>query len=114
MPRVSPTVAGALGPFIEAVGEEDAAPALQGIPEGRLRFQRFAAGDGALAQRLGARLAHVDAAGLPHAGDLARLAAQAAIRGELLAPERVEPAYLRNQVALTLAEQQALRKDKGP
>ena len=27
----------------------------------------------------------------------------------LVAPERVEPAYLRNNVALTLAEQQALR-----
>lgn len=72
----------------------------------------FAAGDNALAQRLGARLAQVDAAGLPHAGDLARLAAHAAGRGELMAPERVEPAYLRNQVALTLAEQQALRKDR--
>lgn len=69
----------------------------------------FAAGDGALAVRLGSRLAQVDAAALPHAADLARLAARAAARGELLAPERIEPAYLRNQVALTLAEQQASR-----
>ena len=39
----------------------------------------------------------------------ARLAAMCAARGELLAPEKVEPTYLRNQVALTLAQQQALR-----
>ncbi|MEG3158863.1 tRNA (adenosine(37)-N6)-threonylcarbamoyltransferase complex dimerization subunit type 1 TsaB, partial [Lysobacter zhanggongensis] len=50
-----------------------------------------------------------DAAALPHAADVARLAAMCAARGELLAPEKVEPTYLRNQVALTLARQQALR-----
>lgn len=69
----------------------------------------FAAADGALQARLGARLAHVDAGALPHAGDVARLAAQAFMRGERMAPELVEPAYLRNNVALTLAQQQALR-----
>ena len=69
----------------------------------------FAAGEGALADQLRGRLAGVDPQALPRASDLARLAAAAAARGELLAPERVEPAYLRNQVALTLAEQQALR-----
>jgi len=69
----------------------------------------FAAADGALQRRLAHRLAQVDAAALPHAADVARLAAQAWTRGEALAPERVEPAYLRNNVALTLAEQQALR-----
>ena len=37
------------------------------------------------------------------------LAAMCTARGELLAPEKVEPTYLRNQVALTLAQQQALR-----
>lgn len=70
----------------------------------------FAAGDGALAQRLASELVHVDATALPRAADLARLAAHAAVRGELLPPERIEPAYLRNQVALTLAEQQARRQ----
>lgn len=69
----------------------------------------FAAGDGALATRLAGRLATVDAGALPHAADLARLAAHTAGRGDLLAPERIEPAYLRDQVALTLAGQQALR-----
>ena len=53
--------------------------------------------------------ATVDAAALPHAADVARLACAAFARGEAIAPERIEPAYLRNNVALTLAEQQALR-----
>ena len=94
----------------EAVGPADAVElpqaagvAWHGVGTG------FAAGGGALADRLAARLARVDAAALPHAADLARLAARAAGRGELVAPERIEPAYLRDRVALTLAEQQALR-----
>jgi tRNA threonylcarbamoyladenosine biosynthesis protein TsaB len=70
----------------------------------------FAAVDGALQLRLGSRLASVDAGALPHAADVARLAAVAFARGEAIAPERLEPAYLRDNVALTLAEQQALRK----
>jgi len=69
----------------------------------------FAAADGALRQRLGARFAAIDADALPHAADLARLAAAAYARGESIAPERIEPAYLRNNVALTIAEQAALR-----
>lgn len=69
----------------------------------------FAALDGQLTARLGDRFAGVDAAALPHAADLARLAAAAFARGEAVAPEQVEPAYLRNNVALTLAEQQARR-----
>lgn len=69
----------------------------------------FAAADGALKQRLAPRLGIVDDGALPHAADLARLAAAAFARGEALAPERLEPAYLRDQVALPLAEQQALR-----
>lgn len=69
----------------------------------------FAAADGALRNRLQAQLGTVDAAALPHAADVARLAVLAYARGEALAPERAEPAYLRNHVALTLAEQQALR-----
>ncbi|MBN7135544.1 tRNA N6-adenosine(37)-N6-threonylcarbamoyltransferase complex dimerization subunit TsaB [Lysobacter enzymogenes] len=69
----------------------------------------FAAADGALRERLGARFAAIDADALPRAADLARLAAAAYARGETLAPERIEPAYLRNNVALTIAEQAALR-----
>lgn len=69
----------------------------------------FAALEGALGNRLRARLASVDANALPHAADVARLAVMAHARGESVAPERLEPAYLRNQVALTLVEQQAAR-----
>jgi tRNA threonylcarbamoyladenosine biosynthesis protein TsaB len=65
----------------------------------------FAADDGALVAMLGDALERIDASALPHACDLARLAAAAYDRGETLAPERVEPAYLRDKVALTLGEQ---------
>ena len=65
----------------------------------------FAAENGALIETLGARLVHADASALPHAADVARLAAVAYERGEgLLAPEDLQPAYLRNKVAFTLAE----------
>ena len=73
----------------------------------------FAALGGRLRQRLGDRLVAVDADALPHAADVARLAVTAFARGEALAPEFVEPAYLRNHVALTIAEQQALRDSRG-
>ena len=67
----------------------------------------FAAQDNALATHLATQLASVDAEALPHAADVARLAIAACKRGEAVAPERIEPAYLRNNVALTLAEQRA-------
>lgn len=69
----------------------------------------FAAAEGVLARRLADRLAAVDAAALPRAADLARLGAVAMAAGGAVAPERVEPAYLRDHVALTLAEQTAAR-----
>ena len=68
----------------------------------------FAAQGGALA-RLATQAYSIDAEALPHAADVARLALAAHARGEALAPERVEPAYLRNRVALTLNEQAAAR-----
>ena len=63
-------------------------------------------------ERLRGRLASLDAAALPHAGNVARLGALAFARGGAIAPERVEPAYLRNNVALTIAEQEALRASR--
>jgi tRNA threonylcarbamoyladenosine biosynthesis protein TsaB len=69
----------------------------------------FAADDGALVKTLGVSLARYDATALPHAADVARLAVRAFARGEAIAPERAEPAYLRDKVALTLAEQAASR-----
>ena len=65
----------------------------------------FAAGDGALIATLGDALDQCDGSALPHASDLTRLAVTAYDRGEALSPERVEPAYLRDKVALTLSEQ---------
>jgi tRNA threonylcarbamoyladenosine biosynthesis protein TsaB len=88
-------------------------PDLAAVPEGddwHGAGTGFAAAEGALQARLQGRLVAVDAQALPHAADVARLAALAFGRGEALAAERVEPAYLRNDVALTLAQQQALRK----
>ena len=97
-----------------AVGAEQVlAPEAVPLPAGGGRWQGvgtgFAAGGGALARRLGPELERIDAAALPHAADLARLAALAWARGEAVGPERAEPAYLRDNVALTLVEQQALR-----
>lgn len=65
----------------------------------------FSAESGALVTRLGDALAGFDAAALPHASDLAWLAAGAFARGEAVAPDQLEPAYLRDKVALTLVEQ---------
>jgi len=69
----------------------------------------FAAADGALVTYLSDRLSSIDAAALPHAADVARLAAAAFLRGEAVAADRIEPAYLRNDVALTLVQQAANR-----
>lgn len=73
----------------------------------------FAAQDGVLVDRLRNALVDVDAAALPRASDVARIAAVEFERGGAIAPERVEPAYLRNDVALTLVQQQALRASRG-
>lgn len=94
--------------LVRAVGEErvlapEAVPAIGartiGVGTG------FAANAGALIRRLGDVLARYDATALPHATDLARLAARDFNLGKATAPDRVEPAYLRNKVALTLSEQ---------
>jgi tRNA threonylcarbamoyladenosine biosynthesis protein TsaB len=65
----------------------------------------FAANAGALVVAMGASLQRFDATALPHAADLARLAVRDFNAGKAMAPERIEPAYLRNKVALTLSEQ---------
>lgn len=87
----------------DAVDMPDAVGGWRGVGTG------FAAVDGVLQTRLSGRLITVDADALPRAGNIARLAAKAWARGEAVPPERAEPAYLRNQVALTIAEQKALR-----
>ena len=72
----------------------------------------FSAADGAVPTLLGGTLSGVDATALPQASDVLALALPMLARGEAVAPERVEPAYLRDNVALTLVEQQALRASK--
>lgn len=69
----------------------------------------LAADGSTLVTTLGDALLASDPLALPRAGDVARLAASAFARGEAIAPDALEPAYLRNKVALTLAEQQAAR-----
>ncbi|NZA26749.1 tRNA (adenosine(37)-N6)-threonylcarbamoyltransferase complex dimerization subunit type 1 TsaB [Luteimonas sp. SJ-92] len=88
----------------DAVALPDEAPGWLGVGTG------FAAADGALAMRLGPAMRSIDAAALPRAGDVARLAAAEFAAGGGVAPESLEPAYLRDNVALTLAEQQARRR----
>ena len=58
-----------------------------------------------LAEALVAKLLLCDPLALPHAADLARLAAIDFAAGRAIAPDRLEPAYLRDKVALTLSEQ---------
>lgn len=72
----------------------------------------FAAADSHLTDRLASRLVGVDAQALPRASDVLKIAVPAFARGEAIAPELVQPAYLRDNVALTLIEQQALRASK--
>lgn len=72
----------------------------------------FAAEGGVLAARFGARLRAIDAEALPQAADVARLAHGLFRRGAAVAPEQLEPAYLRDNVALTIAEQEALRASR--
>ncbi len=85
----------------EAICDGPVGESWQGVGTG------FAAVGGALGARLGTLVSDVDATALPHAGDLVRLAVREFARGGACAPEQAEPAYLRNHVALTLAEQAA-------
>jgi tRNA threonylcarbamoyladenosine biosynthesis protein TsaB len=97
-------------------GEEAVcAPEAVALPEGSRWFgvgTGFGAAEGVLATRLAGKLDGVDAQALPRASDLLALAVPMLERGEGVAPELVEPAYLRNNVALTLVEQQAARAAK--
>lgn len=103
------------GELVALANEVVAKPDAAEIPEGYGWHgvgTGFAAAGSALQARLHAQLAMIDAGALPHAADVARLAAFAFARGEAVAPDRIEPAYLRNDVALTLAEQRALRDSR--
>ena len=94
----------AAGPEIIIAPASAPLPALPALPAFGVGTG-FSAESGALVQRLGDTLAGFDAAALPHAADLAWLAAEAFARGEAVPPDQLEPAYLRDKVALTLVEQ---------
>jgi tRNA threonylcarbamoyladenosine biosynthesis protein TsaB len=64
----------------------------------------FAAQAGALRDAVGPRLLRIDADALPRAAAVARLAVRGWRRGEAIDPAAIEPAYLRDKVAQTLAE----------
>lgn len=91
--------------------ETVAAPDAVGLPGGDGGWHGvgtgFAASDGALQASLAPRLRSIDAGALPRAADVARLAAPAFARGEACPAASLEPAYLRDKVALTLAQQAA-------
>jgi len=99
------------GPALQALdGERVLAPEAYSLPEGDEWHglgTGFSACKGVLHTRLHPQLSQLDASALPHAADVAHLAAQALAQGGGLPPDALEPAYLRNQVALTLAERQA-------
>ena len=65
----------------------------------------FSAVNNALQANLKEQLIACRAEALPHAADIARLAIRDFKLGKAIAPDILEPAYLRNKVALTLKEQ---------
>ena len=73
----------------------------------------FAAGGGDWFGPLARRFGRIDAAALPSAGAVLRIAAGDFAAGRAVAPERLEPTYLRDKVALTAAEQAAARAARG-
>jgi tRNA threonylcarbamoyladenosine biosynthesis protein TsaB len=75
------------------------APRFAGVGTG------FGAYGGVLRERLGDALVQVAPDALPHAADLARLAARDFAAGLGVDPLAAQPVYLRDKVALTLAEQ---------
>lgn len=101
------------GQLIELAAERVCAPEALELPGAAQDWYAvgtgMAAAEDVLQRQLAARLRGVDAAALPHAADVVALALPAFVRGEAIAPERVEPAYLRNNVALTLEQQRAAR-----
>ena len=82
-------------------------PALAPLPAGARHGvgTGFGAENGALVRHLAGLLTGFDAEALPHAADLACLAVREFNLGRAIAADALEPAYLRDKVALTLAEQ---------
>ena len=69
----------------------------------------FAAADGALATQLGGQLARFEPQRYPQAEAIARIGLRQYAAGALSTPHSIEPAYLRDKVAQTLAERGVAR-----
>ncbi|MDO9598177.1 MAG: tRNA (adenosine(37)-N6)-threonylcarbamoyltransferase complex dimerization subunit type 1 TsaB [Azoarcus sp.] len=67
----------------------------------------FSAHESILLPRFGSRLTGCNAAAVPRASDIARLAAGRVGKGEMLSAEMAAPLYVRDKVALTTAERLA-------
>ncbi|NOQ63286.1 MAG: tRNA (adenosine(37)-N6)-threonylcarbamoyltransferase complex dimerization subunit type 1 TsaB [Methyloprofundus sp.] len=65
-----------------------------------------------LTERLGTQLIDFDADYLPHSAEIALLAAVAVQRGQTVSVEQAMPVYLRDKVAKTTAEREALKTVK--
>jgi tRNA threonylcarbamoyladenosine biosynthesis protein TsaB len=93
----------------DQVCSASAAPALPGGP-----WAAVGTGWGRYEQELrravSAPLASIDASALPRAADALTLALPEFEAGRAISGDRLAPAYLRDRVALTLAEQAALRR----
>lgn len=96
-------------------GEHVMAPEALELPDRRVHGvgTGFAAVDGSLQRRFAGRLASCDPQALPHASAVARLAARAFERGEAIDAALLQPAYLRDRVALTIREREAARDAAG-
>ena len=87
------------------------APAAPALPAGRWAAvgTGWARYEPELRKALAVEPIRIDAAALPHAGDALVLGVPEFAAGRALSADTLAPAYLRDQVALTLAEQAALR-----
>jgi tRNA threonylcarbamoyladenosine biosynthesis protein TsaB len=98
------------GDHIEAISEETVGPAdaLRLSSAGALNVigSGWSSYRDALEKALPSPPRWADGARCPQAADIARLAAPIATAGGGIAADRVQPVYLRDKVALTLAEQQ--------
>jgi tRNA threonylcarbamoyladenosine biosynthesis protein TsaB len=110
--RMGEVYAGAFAPdadgLVTAVGEEAVLPP-GSVAAPSARFVGIGTGFGAhvdaLRARFADRLHSMDPDALPHAADLVRLAARDLAAGNGVDPQDAQPIYLRDKVALTLAEQ---------
>ena len=99
-----------MGELVEAVGEETVGQASGLRFDGAAAMNVIGTGWTSYADAIAANLPSAplwsDGARYPQAADVARLAAPIAAKGGGIAADRVRPVYLRDKVALTIAEQQ--------